>query len=351
MEENYIKKITILVILTVLIVLTFFILRPILLAIFFGIILAFILSPLYDLLSKKLGNKTLSGVLICLFLIIIIILPLWFFTPTLIDQSLKVYYSVQDADFVTPLRSVFPSVFASEQFSREVGSILFSFMSKLTNSIVNYFESFILNFPILFLQFTISLFIMFFVLKDKDKFVAYIKSLLPFSKEVERKLFAQTKGITISIIFGQLIIGIIQGLLTGLGFLIFGVPNTLFLTILACLAGVLPMIGTTIVWIPTVIYLLFVGNILSAIGVTLFGSVAMFIDNILKPIFVAHRTSLPSSMVLIGMIGGYFLFGILGFIIGPLILAYLLIVLEIFRNKRVPGILIQEKPRKLKISI
>ena len=93
------------------------------------------------------------------------------------------------------------------------------------------------------------------------------------------------------------------------------------------------------------------GSVLPAIGVAFFGSIAMFIDNFLKPIFVAHRTSLPPSMVLIGMIGGYLFFGILGFILGPLILAYLFIILEIFRNKRVPGILIQEKPKAFKISI
>ncbi len=351
MDENYFKRVTSIVILSVLIVLTFFLLRPLLLAIIFGIILAFVFSPIYDWLNKRINSKNISGILICIFILFLIILPIWFFTPIMIDQSLKVYYSVQDADFVTPLKSIFPSIFASEQFSNDVGQIIYSFVSKLTYSIVNYFSGLILNFPILLLQLSIAFFIMFFVLRDKDKFVSYVKSLLPFSRDVEKKIFEQTKGITISILYGQLVIGVIQGLITGLGFLIFGVPNTLFLTLLACLAGMLPMVGTTIIWIPVVIYLFIGGNVLSGLGVAVFGSIAMFIDNILKPIFVAHRTSLPSSMVLIGMIGGYFLFGILGFILGPLILAYLLIILEIYRNKRVPGLLIQEKPRAFKISI
>ena len=351
MEGDYIKRLTILAILAILIILTYLVLRPILLAIFFGIILAFVFSPIYDKINKKINNKTISGVLITVFLLLLIILPLWFFTPIMIDESLKVYYSIQDADFVTPLKNIFPSIFASEQFSNDVGQIIYSFVSKLVNSIVNYFSDLVLNFPILLLQLTIAFFIMFFTLRDKEKFVSYIKSLLPFSKEVEKKIFSQTQGITISVIYGQVVVGIIQGLIAGLGFLIFGVPNTLFLTLLACLAGIFPMVGTTIIWLPVAIYLLIIGNIVSVVGVVFFGLIAGFIDNILKPIFVAHRTSLPSSMVLIGMIGGYFLFGILGFIIGPLILAYLLIVLELFRNKRVPGLLIQEKPRKLRISI
>jgi predicted PurR-regulated permease PerM len=351
MDETYFKRITSIVILAILIIMTFFLIRPLLLAIVFGIILAFVFAPIYDWLNKKINSKNLSGILICIFLLFIIILPIWFFTPIMIDQSLKVYYSVRDADFVTPLKSIFPSIFASEKFSNDVGQILYSFVSKVTNSIAGYFSSLILNFPILLLQLSIAFFIMFFVLRDKEKFVSYIKSLLPFSKEVEKKIFEQTKGITNSILYGQLVIGVIQGLITGIGFFIFGVPNTLFLTLLACLAGIFPMVGTTIIWVPVVIYLFIDGSVLPGLGVAVFGSIAMFIDNILKPIFVAHRTSLPSSMVLIGMIGGYFLFGILGFILGPLILAYLLIVLDIYRNKRVPGLLIQEKPKRLRISI
>ena len=351
MDENYFKRVVTIVMLSVLIVLTFFLLRPLLLAIAFGMILTFIFSPVYDWLNKKINSKNLSGILICIFILLLIILPIWFFTPIMIDQSLKVYYSVQEVDFVTPLKSIFPSVFASEQFSNEIGQITYSFVSKVVNSIVSYFSNLILDFPILLLQLLISFFIMFFILKDKDKFLDYIRSLLPFSKEVEAKLFKQTQGITISVLYGQGVLGIVQGIIAGLGFFIFGVPNTLFLTLLACLAGVLPMIGTTIVWIPVAIYLFIQGSIISGLGVAVFGSIAMFLDNVIKPIFVAHRTNLPSSMVLIGMIGGYFLLGILGFIIGPLILAYLLILLEIYRNRKVPGLLIQEKPKTFKISI
>ena len=143
----------------------------------------------------------------------------------------------------------------------------------------------------------------------------------------------------------------IQGIIAGLGFFIFGVPNALLLTILAAIAGIFPIIGTTIVWAPVAIYLFVAGDMFSAVGVVVFGLIASVIDNVLKPMFVSQRTSMPTSMILIGMIGGFFLFGILGFILGPLILAYLIIILEIYRNKRVPGILIQDHPQRSFVSI
>lgn len=342
MDDDYFKKITTTVILALLIVLSFFLLKPILLSIIVGIILAFIFNPLYDLLHKFTKSKNLSASLMCFLLILLIVLPLWFLTPTLIKQSIKIYTSSQQIDFVTPIKNIFPSLFASEEFSAEIGSIIHSFVTKMTNALMNSLSQLILNFPGLFLQFLVVFFTFFFVLRDKEQLIAYIKSLLPFSKDIETKLFESSKGITSSVIYGQVIIGIIQGLIVGLGFFIFGVPNALILTLLASLAGIFPIIGTTLIWIPVIIYLFIAGNTFPALGVAIFGVISSSIDNFIRPIIVSKRTKIHSSLILIGMIGGLFFFGILGFILGPLILAYLLIILEIYRNKKSPGIFIQQ---------
>lgn len=352
MDEAYFKKIITVIILAVLAVLSFFLLKDILLAIIFGVILAFVFSPVHDWLNKKVKSKNLSVAIISIFLILLIFVPIWLITPPLIDESLKIYFASQKMDFTKAIDNLFPAVFSSAEFSSEIGSIIYSFVNRTINSFVNYVSGFILNFPQILLQLMVALFTFFFVLRDKENIFSYLKSLMPFSKDVEDKIFEQTKGITISVLYGQVIMGLIQGLIAGAGFFIFGIPNALFLTILACLAGIFPIIGTTVIWVPVVIYLLITeGSMISVIGVTIFGLIAVFIDNILKPIFVSHRTSMPASIVLFGMIGGFFFFGILGFILGPLILAYLLIILEIYRNKRVPGLLVQQPPSKLKISI
>jgi predicted PurR-regulated permease PerM len=340
MEEIYFRKIMTMTIVVFLIVLSFFLLKPILSSIAIGLILAFVFSPLYDYLFRKLKSENLSASLVCIFLALLVILPVWFLTPIVIDQSFRVFQYSQQMDFVTPLKNIFPDLFASETFSAEVGSIIHSFVTKMTNSLVNILSQLILNFPTLFLQFIVVFFTFFFILRDKEAFIDYIKSLLPFSKDVEEKLFKSSKDITASVIYGQVIIGILQGLAVGIGFLIFKVPNALFLTLLACLAGVFPVIGTTIIWLPVVIYVLIAGNTFSAIGVTIFGLISSSLDNLIRPIIVAKRARIHSSLVLIGMIGGLFLFGILGFILGPLILAYLLIILEIYRNKKSPRFLV-----------
>jgi predicted PurR-regulated permease PerM len=339
MDELYFRRIITAVLLGVLVLLSFFLLKPILLSVIMGFILAFAFTPIYNKLHKLIKSKNITALLICILLIALIILPLWFLTPMLIDESIKLYLEVQKIDFVTPLKNIFPSLFASEEFSSEIGSILHSFISESANSLMNSLSKLILNFPNLFLQFIIVFFTFFFVLKDKEKLISYVKSLLPFSKDIEKKLFESSKNITSSVIYGQIIIGILQGIIAGIGFLIFQVPNALLLTLFAAVAGVIPIVGPVIIWVPVVIYLLISGNTIAAIGILIFGIFASTIDNFLKPLIVSKRTTLHPALIIVGMIGGFFLFGVLGFVLGPLIIAYLLIVLEIYRDKRSPGLL------------
>lgn len=342
MEENYLKKIMTAVIFGGLIVLSFFLIKPILLSMILGIILAFIFNPLYEILNKKLNSKTLSATIICFFLVILIILPIWFLTPIAIDQSFKIYQASQQVDFITPLQKAFPSIFSSEDFSAEIGSIIRSFISGTANKLVNALGELILNFATFSLQLLVVFFTFFFVIRDKDELVSYLKSLSPFSKDVEKKLFESSKNITASVIYGQVIIGVLQGLLVGIGFFIFGVPNALVLTLLASLAGIFPIIGTGIIWVPVVIYLIIEGSTFATIGILIFGIVSSLMDNFLRPIIVAKRTDIHISVLFAGMIGGLFFFGVLGFVLGPLILSYLFILLEIYRNRNIPGFFIKK---------
>ena len=340
-DESYFDKIMTAIILIVLIVFSFLLLRPILLSILFGLLLAFIFDPLYDWLSKKIKSKNLSASIMLVFLLLMIILPVWFLTPILIEQSFKIFQSTLQIDFVTPLKNLFPTFFASEQFTTQISSVVSSFTIKTANSITNSFTNVLLNLPAISLHILVVLFTFFFALRDRDKLADYIKSLLPFPKDIENKLFRYSSEITKSVIYGAVLIGILQGFVAGAGFFIFSVPNALFLTLLAVVAGVLPVIGTAIIWVPVFIFMLIAGNNPGAWGVFAFGMASSWIDNILRPLFISKMTKIHSGIVLISMIGGAFFFGVLGFVIGPLVVAYLLIILELYRKKPMPGLVMK----------
>lgn len=341
MREDSVQKAMSLVVFLTLLVVSFFLLQPILMSIIIGMILAFIFFPLYRFGVRLFRSEAGSALFMCGLLLIAMVLPIWFLTPVLIDQSLQIYFSAQNVDYATPLQTLFPQLFSSEDFTYMAADAIHSFVTQTANKLANSFTNLILNLPIILLHLAVIFFVFFFVLKDSDELVNYIKSLLPFPKEVQRKFFENTKGITISVLYGQVVVGVFQGLLVGIAFFVFGVPNGLFLTLLAILAGVFPIIGTTIIWLPVAIFLAVSGNYFAAIGITLVGVISTNLDNILRPLIVARRTNIHSSVVLIGMVGGFFLFGIMGFIVGPLVLAYLLIVLELYRDKSQPSLFLE----------
>ncbi len=340
-DEVYFKRIMSSAMLILLIVLAFLLVKPILLSIISGLLLAFVFSPVYDWVNKKTKSKNISASLISIFLILIIVIPFWFFVPVILNQSFGIYQAIQSFDFVTPLKTIFPSLFSSEGISKELVSILYSFTTNAANYISNAFGQLLLNLPELTLQLLVLAFTFFYVLRDKDELLNYIRSLLPFSKEVETKIFEYSKGITSSVLYGQIIVGILQGISVGLGLYLFKVPNALFLTLVAVVFGILPIIGTTIVWLPAAIYVLIGQGTLPAIGVSIFGLISNLSGDFLRPVIVARRIQINSALMLIGMIGGILLFGVLGTILGPLIIGYLLILLEAYRNKKIPGLLIQ----------
>jgi len=333
MDESGFKRIMVLVFLGALFLLSFFLLRPLLLSMFLGIILAFIFTPVYKFLFKKIKNGTVISLLICFIVLLLILLPIIFLTPVLINQSIKLFVASQQLDLITPLKKIFPSLFLSNEFSLSIANTIQSFVTDTTNSLMNSFANIILEIPTIILQLVIIFFTLFYALRDSDEIIKYIKSILPFSDDVENKLFKASKDVTSSVIFGMVVIGALQGLITGIGFFIFGVPNALLLSLFAVVAGVLPIIGPAVIWVPVMIYLLIAGNTFAASGVVIFGILSHIPDYLVRPLFLSKRTQLNAGIASIGMIGGILFFGVLGVILGPLILSYLIIVMELFKKK------------------
>jgi predicted PurR-regulated permease PerM len=176
-------------------------------------------------------------------------------------------------------------------------------------------------------------------MRDAELLKDYVISLSPFSKATQNELVKKFKDITNAVIFGHIIVGIIQGILTGMGLLVVGVPNFLILTVIAILASIIPVLGAWLVWVPASIYLLASGNVASGIILFLYGAIVIsWIDNIIRPYIVSRKTKISSAIVLVGMVGGLIVFGILGLVIGPLILAYLLLLLDAYRKNKIPGL-------------
>lgn len=334
-DEKSFNKIASIVLIGVLVLLTFLILKPIIISSLFALVFAFIFYPVYKKVCSITKNKNLSAALICFILLAIIVVPLIFLIPLLIKQSYSIYSFIQGEKFLEPIYEVIVKVSASEDVSKNIIIALNNSTAYLTNYFLEKIASILINSPLILLHLIIISFIFFLGLRDGDKLVAYIQSLSPLSKESEKKIFEQFKDITHSVIYGQIVIGIIQGILTGIALFIFAIPNALFLTLIAILLGILPIIGPALIWIPVVVYLLAFGKGVAAVIMLFYGIfVISGIDNILRSLIVGKKTKINSGVILVSMVGGFLVFGIMGLIIGPLIIAYLLLILETYRKTK-----------------
>jgi predicted PurR-regulated permease PerM len=266
--------------------------------------------------------------------LLLIIVPILLFTPAFVKQSISVYNFTKNLDYGATLRTVLPSLFSSGQLSIEIDGAVHSFIPKIADYLRNYFEGILFNLPVLFFELIIVLFVFYFSLRDEGHLLNYIKEILPFSSDIKERIFKYSKDITASVLYGTVILGIVQGIFVGIGFFIFGAPSALILTILAIIASILPAIPTAIVWAPVAIYLLVQGNLTGGIGILIFGFLSIIIENLLRPLFISRRVKFHSSIILIGMVGGLFPFGMFGIILGPLILSYIYIVFEVLKEKK-----------------
>jgi predicted PurR-regulated permease PerM len=334
MDEKSFKTVIGLILVALLFILAFFILKPILISIITGILLAYIFYPIYKRIFNYTKKSNISALIICLLAILIILIPILFFTPIIIRQVFDIYIYLQGVNIATSIQGISPSIFTPE-IAKEVGIALNNFVGNIVTQSIGNFANLLVNLPVIFLQIAIVLFVFFFSLRDMEKITDYIKSLSPVSKQTEKEFFKKSKDVTNSVIYGQFIIGLLQGITTGIGLLIFQIPNTLTLTLLATLVGIIPIIGPWLIWFPVALFLIISGKTFAGVGLLLYGSIIIsWIDTVFRPLLVSWKTKVNSALILIGMIGGLFAFGILGLIIGPLVISYLLLILEIYRNKK-----------------
>ena len=315
-------------------ILAFIIIKPVVYAIIYGILLAYILYPVYKFILRKVKSENFSAFLLCFALFIIIALLFTVLVGSLLNQVVNLYFSFQQYDLETIVKESVPFV-SSSQTAEKIADTIESSAAKFLGKFISGLGNFILDLPAILLQILVFFIILFYALRDGEKAYNYLKSLSPFKKEIQEKFFQHFKDITSSVIIGQIVVGIIQGIIAGTGYFIFGVPNALLLTILTIAIGVIPIIGPWFVWIPVDIYLFVIGRTGAGIGLLIFGLFLInWVDTIVRPLIVSKRTQINSAIVLIGMIGGLFVFGLIGLIIGPLILAYILLVLELYRKQQ-----------------
>ncbi len=316
-------------------------LKPFFGSIFWACALAVIFYPLKQkLLHRWPGRRNLASLVTLGLCVIVVILPMAIVISSVVNEGLGLYDKLQagtvsPAQAIEHLHSRFPQV---QTLMNRLGMNVESLKADAINAALasgKYLAQHTFdigqNAFTFLLNLALMLYITFFMLRDGHKLLDLMMRALPLEDSRERMLFALFAEVTRATIKGNIVIAIVQGTLGGITLALLGVNGALLWGVLMALASLIPSIGSALVWVPIALWLLATGDATAAIILVVVGAgVIGLIDNLLRPILVGRDTKLPDYLVLLSTLGGIALFGVNGFVIGPLVAAVFLAFWGIF---------------------
>ncbi|WP_417680747.1 AI-2E family transporter [Pseudidiomarina aquimaris] len=318
-----------------------FILEPFWGAIFWACAVSVIFAPLQRWVLSKIGERPNTAALLTLFaLMAIVVIPVILLTSAFVSEGIQFYQRIEAGEIdprqiLQRLRDAFPWVdqllvefgVDTNNLKERLSQALMSasqFLAKETFTIGQNTFSFLVSLALM-------LYLTFFLLRDGKTLVNLIIKALPLGDEREHALFTKFAEVTRATVKGNLVVAIVQGALGGIIFWILDIPGPLLWGVVMAFLSLIPAVGAAIIWFPVSLYLYATGALISATVLLAYGAIVIGLaDNLLRPILVGRDTKLPDYVVLFSTIGGIVLFGINGFVIGPLVAALFMATWQIF---------------------
>lgn len=309
-------------------------------AIGWAIVIALVFHPIFDFAQKYLKYRGLSAFVTILLVIFLFLFPFVFISYQIIIEVGELIKGVNISELINKIitNPIISKIL--DRLSFLTGGDFTALQNLIKDEMAGLMKSVALRIAHGFgdfissgLSIVLTFFIAFFFLKDGDIFVRKITEFLPFSEPDKVVIRSQIKDIIYTTFYGGIFIAIVQGAMLGITFYFLQLPSATLWGFAGAVASFVPVLGTFIIWAPAAIYLLFKGFILKGIILILVGALLISsIDNVLKPIIIRGKVNLPLIFIFLSVLGGIKAFGLIGFIIGPLIFSLFVSFLEILKN-------------------
>ncbi len=300
--------------------------------------------PLYRWLAGRLrGRKGLASFLTCLILLAGLLLPVYFIADMVASQALDLYHFAEEKvseiieqgeeGLLGQIKSWMPKHIIDLEridwqesltnIAKTSGSTIASIINKTTKSTFS-----------LVMNLFIVLFTMFYFFQDGENIIKRLKQLSPLGSTYENMLIERFASVTRATVKGALLLGLIQGTLGAVVLWIFGVPSVVLWGVIMVILSVIPLMGGWLVMYPAAIYLLIIGDIWQGVAVILITAIVIGnLDNLLRPRLVGKDAKMHDLLIFFSTLGGISVFGVMGFILGPVIAALLLTLLDIYSKE------------------
>jgi predicted PurR-regulated permease PerM len=320
--------------------LVFEITSPFLVPLAWSAVLAIFFYPLYEKLLKKFRPTlaaAVSAVAVTLLLIVPAIVVLFLATKEAIDAGAKAQVVLQAPDKALPtqaldwLKDQLPESMQdadlSDPVKRGAERLAGYLAAKLGGLLRNLFA--------FFLDLFVLVFALFFMFRDGEEVVRGVRHLMPFDASIQEDMMRESRDLIFASVAVGLLIAAVQGALGGLAFSLAGVGTALFWAVLIAFFSLVPVVGSALIWVPTALWLAFTGHIGKGLIVAVIcGGVAGVADNIIRPLLLRNRTHLNELLLFISVLGGIEVFGLLGLVAGPTIVAAAMGVFRVYMDHR-----------------
>ena len=327
--------------------------QPFLAAIGVGVVLTVITFPLYERLRRKLGGRDgAAAALMILLVVLLLVAPAVGLIGALGQQAADVYrWGEKAASQDNPVQSIIERLAAYrnhpvlgrgvewilpqiEAFAADAKRTVPEAMKKVIGTVTGMLTSVLANVLQFFLNLILALAATGIFYVRGESLLDEVAALVPLPRERSRELFSRLGMVTKAVVKGVGLTCMAQGALAGLGFWVAGIPSALLFGVVMAFTGLIPVVGTAIVWVPAVLYLMFTGQASWGVGLLLWCVLVVGnIDNVLRPLLIGGKAGMPLPLLLVGILGGLFAYGLKGLIIGPLTLTVLLFVLEEYHRE------------------
>ncbi len=307
-----------------------YLLQPFFYPIFWAAVMAIVFKPLQRRLREKIPSPNLAATVTLTAIIMIIILPAGIVGSILLNESLNLYgYLSMDASQVEGRINDLTKKITSEPYLRYlhidmtfVSENLTAMAKKATSFIFNSLTNLTQNTIMFLVNFVIMLYTLFFFLRDGERFVRMLMRLFPLGEEKEEKLLDRFAAMTLATLKVTVIIGGLKGILGSIVFSLTGVHGALTWGVLMVFTSIIPAVGCAIVWGPVGIVMIVLGYVWEGLIILVCGlTIISHVDTFLRPILLGQTIRMHPLLIFLSTLGGLSLFGISGFVIGPVIVS------------------------------
>ncbi len=298
-----------------------------------AIILAYILAPAQRKLEQRMRSMT-AAIILIVGSILVLFIPLAYILAIAIQQGLELTAAILEGDYSPEM---IQARLETIGYVFDFGQMYATYQEPITAGLQNLATGAVTvlsGLPGVLIGFTVTVFVLFSLLRDGERLIAWLESVVPINNRVQRDLLRELDHLMWASVVGNVAVAGIQAVVLGIGLLLVGMPGVIFLTVVTFVLALLPLVGAFGVWVPVSIYLFLIGRPFAAGLIVIYGSLVSVSDIYLRPALISRSGTMNVSIIVVGIFGGIVLFGAIGLFIGPVILGGAKIILDLFAQEK-----------------